>query len=215
MKTFVSAVALAAALIAAAPAAAAQTPPSGGPEAKGNAPLKRAHTVEDGAAKRGRTSFTQGQAKKHIEKSGYSDVSALAKGKDGVWRGTAMKGGASVNVGLDFKGNVVEGGPAGGGATSSGAVTTTTTTSSQRTDMVPTATADAGAATAGATAGAGAATASGAASARHHRRHHRRHHAASRCAQPGPNGVACSGIDRNRNGVSDKEDRAISKGAKP
>jgi putative membrane protein len=34
-------------------------------------------------------------------------VSALQKDADGVWRGKAVKNGASVSVGLDFQGNVV------------------------------------------------------------------------------------------------------------
>ena len=81
---------------------------SGGPDAKGNAPLKASHTVDDGAPRAGATSFTRGQARQHILNSGYDAVSALTKGADGVWRGTATKGGASVRVALDFKGNVTE-----------------------------------------------------------------------------------------------------------
>lgn len=83
-------------------------PASGGPDAKGNAPLKPAHTVDDGAPKAGANSFTQAQARRHILKSGYDSVSGLTKGSDGVWRGLATKGGAQVSVALDFKGNVSE-----------------------------------------------------------------------------------------------------------
>ena len=82
-------------------------------DAKGNAPIKQAHTVDDGGAKPGANSFTQGQAKQHILNSGYASVSDLTKGSDGIWRGVAMKGGQNVNVALDFKGNVSEQGPAG------------------------------------------------------------------------------------------------------
>jgi hypothetical protein len=46
------------------------------------------------------------QAQSRIEAAGYSDVSGLAKDKDGVWRGTASKGGASSDVSLDYQGNV-------------------------------------------------------------------------------------------------------------
>lgn len=60
-----------------------------------------------GAPAAGANSFTKGQARSRIEAAGYSNVSALAKDKDGVWRGTAMKGGTSQDVGLDFQGNVV------------------------------------------------------------------------------------------------------------
>lgn len=181
--------------------AAAQVPSGGaGSDAKGNAPLKRAHTVNDGGARRGHNSFTEGQARQHILKAGYESVTGLAKGKDGVWRGTATKNGASVEVGMDFKGNVSEGAapgaPAGsaamaGGASATGATASDTTTAS--------------------TAGA----ASGGSTAKHHARRHRHHAAMKRCADPGPNGAACSGVDRNRNGVSDKEDHAIKAGARP
>lgn len=54
----------------------------------------------------GRNSFTMAQAQSRIEAAGYSDVSGLAKDKDGVWRGTASKGGASSDVSLDYQGNV-------------------------------------------------------------------------------------------------------------
>ena len=88
-------------------AALAQSPPVGGPDAKGNAPLKHMHTVNDGSAKPGANSFTQGQARQHILNSGYTDVTGLTKGQDGVWRGMATHNGAQVNVAMDFKGNVV------------------------------------------------------------------------------------------------------------
>jgi len=85
--------------------ALAQTAP-----AKNNAAIKTAHTVDDGQARRGANSFTQAQAREHIAKSGFTNVSGLTKDKQGVWRGTAMKDGHKVHVGLDFKGNVSTGG---------------------------------------------------------------------------------------------------------
>ena len=107
---------IAAAYLALGGAAFAQTPnaqssgslSSGGPDAKGNAPFKASHTVNDGGPKGGATSFTRGQARQHILNSGYSAVSALAKGQDGVWRGMATRNGATVPVALDFKGNVTQ-----------------------------------------------------------------------------------------------------------
>lgn len=204
MKIASSALALAATLAVSGVASAQTAVPSGGPDAKANAPLKHAHTVNDGTARRGANSFTEGQARTHIQHSGYSNVSPLTKGRDGVWRGTATRGGATVNVGLDYKGNVSEGGPAAGmgGVASEGA------TAPGGPDMAgPTRTV----ATAGET--------SGSASLAHHRRHWRHHHgrrhAAGRCADPTPNGAACSGVDRNGNGISDKEDHAINRGAHP
>jgi len=52
-------------------------------------------------------SFTEGEARNRIEKSGYSNVSGLKKDAQGVWQGTAMKDGKSTAVALDFKGNIV------------------------------------------------------------------------------------------------------------
>jgi len=55
----------------------------------------------------GANSFTEGQAKSKIESGGYTQVSGLKKDDNGVWTGSAMKGGQKVNVKLDFQGNVV------------------------------------------------------------------------------------------------------------
>ena len=55
----------------------------------------------------GANSFTEGQAKSRIESNGYTNVSGLKKDDNGVWRGKAMKDGKSVDVSLDFQGNVV------------------------------------------------------------------------------------------------------------
>ena len=60
-----------------------------------------------GAPAAGANSFTEGQAKSRIEAAGYSNVSGLAKDKDGVWRGKGTKAGASTDVGLDYQGNIV------------------------------------------------------------------------------------------------------------
>ena len=54
----------------------------------------------------GANSFTMGQAQKRIEDQGYTQVTALAKDDNSVWRGHAMKGGKAVNVALDFQGNI-------------------------------------------------------------------------------------------------------------
>jgi hypothetical protein len=61
-----------------------------------------------GAPAAGSNSFTEAQAKSRIEAAGYSNVSGLVKDKDGIWRGTATKGGTTgVAVALDYQGNVV------------------------------------------------------------------------------------------------------------
>ncbi len=65
--------------------------------------------VDEGAPLEGANSFTEGQAQDRVVAAGYSGVSALKKDEKGVWRGTATKDGASVNVAVDYKGNVVSG----------------------------------------------------------------------------------------------------------
>ncbi len=55
----------------------------------------------------GANSFTEAQAKTRIEDKGFTSVTALAKDKDGIWRGTATKDGRSANVAVDYQGNVV------------------------------------------------------------------------------------------------------------
>lgn len=55
---------------------------------------------------KGSNSFTAGEAQRRIEKEGFMTVADLKKDDDGVWRGHAMKDGASVGVWLDYKGNI-------------------------------------------------------------------------------------------------------------
>ena len=54
----------------------------------------------------GANSFTMAQAQKRIEDQGYTQVSALAKDDKSIWRGHAMKNGKSVDVALDYQGNI-------------------------------------------------------------------------------------------------------------
>jgi len=55
----------------------------------------------------GANSFTEGQARARIEAGGFTAVSGLRKDEHSIWRGTAMKDGRTVNVALDYKGNLV------------------------------------------------------------------------------------------------------------
>jgi putative membrane protein len=57
----------------------------------------------------GANSFTADQAKSRIQKAGFSEVSALTKDDQGIWRGQASKDGKSTAVALDYQGNVVAG----------------------------------------------------------------------------------------------------------
>ena len=63
--------------------------------------------VEAGAPFEGANSFTEGQAQDRILAAGFTDVSSLAKDDKGIWRGTAQANGKSINVAVDYKGNVV------------------------------------------------------------------------------------------------------------
>lgn len=56
----------------------------------------------------GANSFTEGQAKSRLESNGYTNVSALTKDDNGVWKGTATQAGAQVNVSVDYRGNIVK-----------------------------------------------------------------------------------------------------------
>ena len=60
-----------------------------------------------GAPVAGANSFTESQAKARIEANGYTNVSALKKDDQSIWRGTATKDGKQVSVALDYQGNVV------------------------------------------------------------------------------------------------------------
>lgn len=54
----------------------------------------------------GANSFSESEARSHIEAKGYTNVSGLSKGQDGIWRGKGMKGGTSHDVSLDYQGSV-------------------------------------------------------------------------------------------------------------
>ncbi len=100
MKHFIIA-ATAAVLVTTGAAAKTSTTTDHNPAIKDSAPAKAPMAAE------GRNSFTESQARSRLTKAGYTGVGALTKDANGVWRGTATKGGASVQVGLDYKGNVV------------------------------------------------------------------------------------------------------------
>jgi hypothetical protein len=87
-----------------APSMAPQTAPSAvAPDTTGTASPRQ----DANAPLAGANSFTEAQAKSRIESMGFTQISGLQKDKDGIWRGSAMKEGKSVNVALDYRGNVV------------------------------------------------------------------------------------------------------------
>ncbi len=55
----------------------------------------------------GANSFTEAQARERLEAHGYADVTDLKLDDQQIWRGKASKNGASVNVALDYQGNIV------------------------------------------------------------------------------------------------------------
>ena len=52
-------------------------------------------------------SFTQNEARRRIQKQGFTKVNGLKLDQQGIWRGMATKGGKSVGVSMDYQGNVV------------------------------------------------------------------------------------------------------------
>lgn len=55
----------------------------------------------------GANSFTEAQAKKRMEESGYTGITGLTKNDKGVWMASGMKDGKTVAIALDYQGNVV------------------------------------------------------------------------------------------------------------
>ena len=55
---------------------------------------------------KGANSFTLAEARRRMQKQGFTQVTELKKDQDGVWRGEAMKAGAKTAVWLDYKGNI-------------------------------------------------------------------------------------------------------------
>jgi len=87
-------------------ASTATTDNTANKNAPSNPAVKTSEGNNPGAPAAGANSFTAGQAKARIESRGYANVTRLAKDKSGLWRGSAMKDGKSVNVTLDYQGNV-------------------------------------------------------------------------------------------------------------
>jgi hypothetical protein len=84
-------------------AAFAQMPAQQGPQ---NPAVKSMHDNNSSTPVAGANSFTRTEAVKQIEAKGYTHVTGLKKDGAGVWRGTAMKDGASGPISVDYQGNV-------------------------------------------------------------------------------------------------------------
>jgi hypothetical protein len=67
----------------------------------------KATTAENTPPLPGANSFTESQARERVLQTGFTAVDALKKDESGIWRGTGTKGGKTVSVAIDFKGNIV------------------------------------------------------------------------------------------------------------
>lgn len=83
--------------------ALAQMPAQSGPQ---NPAVKTDNGNNTDMPVKGANSFTAAEAKSRIESQGFTDVSPLKKDHAGVWRGTAVKDGKSMQVSVDYQGNV-------------------------------------------------------------------------------------------------------------
>ncbi|MBN8941291.1 MAG: PepSY domain-containing protein [Rhizobiales bacterium] len=100
LTAFVLSIAMTGAMTAGALAQAA-APGSTGSTAPSAPPAVNAAPLENGA-----NSFTEAQARARLEQAGLTGVGELKKDDQGIWRGRAMRNGATVAVGVDFRGNV-------------------------------------------------------------------------------------------------------------
>ncbi len=66
-----------------------------------------AHKADEGAPLKGANSFTEGQAKDRAVANGINPSGVMTKDGNGIWRGPATQDGKSVQVAVDYKGNVV------------------------------------------------------------------------------------------------------------
>ena len=107
--------AVAALLVLVATGATAQSPNPPAQEGPQNSAINRPDSPnrQVTAPVAGRNSFTEGEAKSRIEKKGFSNVSNLQKDDQGVWRGRAVKDGKTVDVSVDYQGNVIQAGAQG------------------------------------------------------------------------------------------------------
>jgi hypothetical protein len=71
-----------------------------------NPAVKAVHGNNSEMPVAGANSFTMREAKSQIEAKGYTHVAKLKKDKSGIWRGMAMKDGASGPISADYQGNV-------------------------------------------------------------------------------------------------------------
>ncbi len=83
-----------------------ETSPAADATATQNPAMKSPNDVTGAPLAKGHNSFTKAEAAARIRKAGYSQVVVSGLDADGLWRATATQNGQTVNVALDYKGNV-------------------------------------------------------------------------------------------------------------
>jgi putative membrane protein len=78
-----------------------------GPNSATNNAVNTAPANNGGAPVPGANSFTEGEARSRIQDKGFTQVTDLSLDSQGIWRGKGMKNGQSVDVAMDYQGNVV------------------------------------------------------------------------------------------------------------
>lgn len=76
------------------------------PEEPRNEAINTNLNTETNTQTQGANSFTEGQARGHVENAGFTNVSAMTLSEGGLWQGTAERGGETVNVSVDYRGAV-------------------------------------------------------------------------------------------------------------
>src|SRR6267143_1576769 len=98
------------AFVASGAIAQTQNPPAKHGTQKSDINISNSSNRQVTAPVSGRNSFTEGEAKSRIEKMGFSNVTNLKKDDNGVWRGRAIKDGKTVDISVDYQGNVIQAG---------------------------------------------------------------------------------------------------------
>lgn len=90
----------------AAPATTPATPAPGAGTPSAPAATTTARAVNAAPLGNGANSFTEGQATERFREAGITGVTGLAKDDNGVWRGRGQYQGRSVEIGIDYRGNI-------------------------------------------------------------------------------------------------------------
>jgi hypothetical protein len=64
--------------------------------------------VDNMAPLPGANSFTEAQVRERLEAGGFTAPTGLRKDDQGIWRGMAMRSGASTPVAIDYRGNIFQ-----------------------------------------------------------------------------------------------------------